>query len=257
MLSLSEIERFYPNNQRVFKRNILREYLQYKILEIVFNSDYTNKLAFMGGTCLKIVFSTNRFSEDLDFDNFGLTIEEFETLSKIIAKNLESEGYLVEIKIINKGAFHCYIKIPNLLFNFELSGYKEEKILIQLDSENQPFQYSPSSFLLNKFDVFTEIFHTPQDILLAQKLWAIINRKNTKGRDIYDSIFLFSITKPDYDYLYSNCKISNLKELKDMINNKLIDINLNQLTEDIRPFIINSTDIERIKLFPQLINSLK
>ncbi len=186
-----------------------------------------------------------------------MTIEEFESLSKIIAKNLESEGYLVEIKIINRGAFHCYIKIPNLLFNFELSGYREEKILIQLDSENQPFQYSASSFLLNKFDVFTEIFHTPKDVLLAQKLWAIINRKNTKGRDIYDSIFLFSITNPNYSYLYSKCKITNLKELKDMINNKLNNINLNQLTEDIRPFVINSADIERIKLFPQLINSLK
>ena len=47
MLSLKNIEQYYPDNQKPFKRNILREYLQYKILEIIFASEYATKLVFI------------------------------------------------------------------------------------------------------------------------------------------------------------------------------------------------------------------
>ena len=33
MLDIKQIEPFYPENLRPFKRNLLREYVQYKILE--------------------------------------------------------------------------------------------------------------------------------------------------------------------------------------------------------------------------------
>lgn len=46
MLSLQEIEKYYPENIKGFKRNILREYLQYKILRIIFDSGYASKLSF-------------------------------------------------------------------------------------------------------------------------------------------------------------------------------------------------------------------
>ena len=36
MLDLKQIESFYPEYLRSFKRNLLREYLQYKILEAIF-----------------------------------------------------------------------------------------------------------------------------------------------------------------------------------------------------------------------------
>jgi len=38
MLDIKQIETFYPDSLKPFKRNILREYLQYKILEAVFDS---------------------------------------------------------------------------------------------------------------------------------------------------------------------------------------------------------------------------
>lgn len=54
MLDIHQIEQYYPENLRGFRRFILREYLQYKILEIVFNGPHANKLVFLGGTCLRI-----------------------------------------------------------------------------------------------------------------------------------------------------------------------------------------------------------
>lgn len=256
MLNITEIQKFYPKNMHPFKRNILREYLQYKILQIIFLTEYSAKLSFMGGTCLRIVFGTNRFSEDLDFDNFGLTEIEFDSLSDIVAKHLQEEGYIVEIKTIHKGAFRCYIRIPNLLFDNKLSGYQEETILIQLDTEAQKFEYKPESFILNKFDILSRIYYTPQNILLSQKIWAILNRKTPKGRDYYDTMFLFSIANPDYKYLKLKADISNIYELKTKLELKIQSINIKQLIKDVSPFLINPNDINRIELFPDFINSL-
>jgi hypothetical protein len=38
MLDLHQIESFYPEHLRAFKKNILREYLQYKVLDIIYDS---------------------------------------------------------------------------------------------------------------------------------------------------------------------------------------------------------------------------
>lgn len=257
MLNITEIQKFYPKNIHPFKRNILREYLQYKILQIIFLTEYAAKLSFMGGTCLRIVFGTNRFSEDLDFDNFGLTEIEFDSLSDIVAKHLQEEGYIVEIKTIHKGAFRCYIRIPNLLFDNKLSGFQEETILIQLDTESQKFDYKPESFILNKFDILSRIYYTPKNILLSQKIWAILNRKTPKGRDYYDTMFLFSIANPDYKYLKFKADISNIYELKTKLELKIQSVNIKQLIKDLSPFLIYPNDINRIEMFPEFINTLK
>jgi hypothetical protein len=181
MLNLKEIENQYPESLRPFKRFILREYLQYKILEIVFNGPHASKLCFLGGTCLRIVHNQQRFSEDLDFDNFNLSVKEFNSISKNIEEKLTLEGYEVECKEIIKGAFHCYIRFPKILFNEGLSGHLEEKILIQLDTESHDFKFTPESFIINKFDVFTSIFITPLSILLAQNFMLSSTEKEIKG----------------------------------------------------------------------------
>lgn len=59
MLTLSEIEKNYPENLRGFKRFILREYLQHKLLQILFDSEYANELCFLGGTCKRTLFPVN------------------------------------------------------------------------------------------------------------------------------------------------------------------------------------------------------
>lgn len=257
MLNLQEIEKYYPENIRVFKRNILREYLQYKILEIIFNSKYASKLSFWGGTALRIVHGNSRFSEDLDFDNFGLKEKEFGEISALVKKQLMLEGYEVEIKNVFKGAYRCYVRIPRLLFDNRLSGYEEEKILIQIDTAPHKFSYKPEKTILNKFDVFTEINATPLDIILSQKIYAIFNRKTKKGRDFYDAVFLLSQTKPDYKYLEKKLKI----KAKDTLRKKLLELckklNLKELAKDVEPFLFKPQDSRKILLFGEYLKNAK
>lgn len=251
MLTLKEIEKQYPENLRPFKRNILREYLQYKILEIIFNSPFANKLSFLGGTALRIVHGNSRFSEDLDFDNFGLTEKEFIELTAEIKNGMQKLGFVVEIKNVFKGAFRCYLKIPRILLDNELSLMPDEKILIQIDTAPHDFQYQSDKIIINKFDVFTQIFSTPLDILLSQKIYTIFNRKRSKGRDFFDTIFLFSLTKPNYDYLKLKIGVNNWLEVKEKLLAELKKTDLELLAKDVEPFLFNPSDSKKVMLFSE------
>lgn len=256
MLSLDQIEKFYSEKEKPFKKNILREYLQYRILEIIFNRTLSKKLSFMGGTCLRIVYGTSRFSEDLDFDNFNLSMKEFEELSSIVKNELQLEGYNVETKVVSKKAFRCYVRIPQLLFMNDMSAFKDEKIMIQIDTESQGFNYEPELQLINKFDIFTKIQVTPKEILLSQKLWAILNRKVLKGRDLYDVTFLYSFTKPNFDYLKLKAGIENVKQLKEALIDRIKNQDLKRTAEDVQPFLINPNDKKRILEFREFIRTI-
>jgi predicted nucleotidyltransferase component of viral defense system len=256
MFDLKTIESYYNEQLRFYKRNILREYLQYKILEMLFNSKSSNNLSFLGGTSLRIVHNINRFSEDLDFDNLAIEKDEFIELSGEIKRNLELEGYTVEIKSVFKGAFRTYFRFLNLLFEEGLSPHKEERLMIQVDSAPHHYDYKPQSFILNKFDVFTAIHVTPVNILLSMKLSALFNRKRTKARDIYDVIFLFGKTEPDYGYLQTKLDIENKNMLKKRLTDKLHEFNLKRLSKEIEPFLIKKKETVKVELFDEFIKSL-
>jgi len=130
MLDLESIKSSYPENLRRFDRSLLKESLQYKILQIIFNSKESASLCFIGGTALRIIHNGIRFSEDLDFDNFGLKEDRFDELILNIKKKLELEGYIVEFRDVFKEAYRYYLRFPKLLYKLGLPGYEEEKVLI-------------------------------------------------------------------------------------------------------------------------------
>lgn len=254
MLTLPEILESYPESLHGFRRFIIREYLQYKILQAIYDSEYARQFCFLGGTCLRIIYGNNRFSEDLDFDNFNISENDFVEVSNIITKALEKEGYQVEMRTVIKNAFHCIIKLPGLLYTQGLSAHREEKILIQLDTESQHFDYIPEVKILNKFDVFTQIFITPLNLLLAQKFYAILNRKRNKGRDFYDVIFLLSrIQRPDYDYLEMKSGIKNGIELKTALLHHCSTIDMEEMTRDVLPFLFSVSEAKKVQLFTDFI----
>ena len=253
MLELKQIELFFPEQLRHFKRNLLREYLQYKILEAVFASQYGEKLVFMGGTAIHIVHGLPRFSEDLDFDNRGLTKDDFSTLTQSVAKKLALEGYAVQTGTSFKGAFSADIKIIGVLFNERLSGHKDEKILIKLDAEPQNFKYAAERVVINKFDVFTGINVVPVDILLAQKFYAILARKRAMGRDFYDAVFLAGKAQPDFAYLKERAGITDKEMLKSALLERCAKLDFKLLLKDVEQFVFSSQDAKKVLLFTEYV----
>ncbi len=95
------------------------------------------------------------------------------------------------------------------------------------------------------------------DLLLAQKIYAALNRKRAKGRDFFDIVFLIPQTKPNYAYLEAKLGITNAAELKKALLEQTADLDFSELTKDIEPFLINSSDSKRVTMFREYIQSVE
>lgn len=249
MLDFQQIQSQYPDHLRVFGRALLREYLQYKILQAIFESKKAHKLAFLGGTALRIVYGNNRFSEDIGLEHFDLSWPEFEHVIEKVERFLTLEGFEVEIKNVAKGAYRCYMRFPDLLYEQGLSPYQQEKILLQVDTAAQGFDYQPEIKILNKFDVFTEIKVPPLNILLSQKIYTAVNRKRPKGRDFFDITFLFSRTKPDFGFLSQKMGIETPQGLREEILDRIEAYDFQKLADDVAPFLMKEEERKRVEKF--------
>lgn len=257
MLSIEEIKKQYPSDIHKFERGLLREYLQFLILEIIFSSNISTKLSFLGGTCLRIVHGIKRFSEDLDFDNKELSSKEFTSLAKKIEQELQRHGFDVEIKVTEKKAIYCHVKFSNILFENKLSDIKTEKIDIQIDTFDQGYDYESELYLLNKFNVFKQIRVTPKGIILSQKLWTITQRSRAKGRDFYDIVYLLQNTKPDMGFLNLKFGTSNWDEAREKILEGIKGVDLEDMVKDVKPFLIDIKESEKIKLFRDYLEQIE
>ncbi|MGE4443979.1 MAG: nucleotidyl transferase AbiEii/AbiGii toxin family protein [Candidatus Altimarinota bacterium] len=256
MINLENIKIYYSPKEQVFEQFLLKEYLQYQILNIVFSSSFGEKLSFLGGTAIRLIHNSTRFSEDMYFDNFGLEERDFENLSLYIKKELNLLGYEVEIKNVYKGAYRCYIRLPKILKELGFSNLDDEKILIQIDTVKQDYKYNSDKKIIDKFDIYKLINVCPINIILSKKIHALIDRKRIKGRDFFDIVYLYRFTKPDFNYLQAKTGIKNIEDLKNKLNDFIKDLDLIEISKDVKPFLLNQDEINRVIDFKNFIDSL-
>lgn len=251
MMDMAQIQQAYPEFLRDEKVQLLREYLQYEILQLISRSKYGDRYIFLGGTCLRIVYQSERFSEDLDFDNKDLTQEDFEATAATVKRGLELLGYTVTVKFTYRGAFHCAIRFPGILFDYELSGHKEARLLIKLDTEKQHYDYRPKLVRIRNMGVDADIFAVPESLLCAQKIAAVLGRKRPKGRDFYDLSYLLPTHKPDIGYLRQYFDIDSPDALRRRVGEHTARFDFDALARDVEPFLFHGKDAEAVADFPQ------
>ena len=249
MIDLSQIVKAYPEYLHDEREFLLREYLQYEILAILFTSKFAHRYTFLGDTCLRICYGTDRFSEDLDFDNQDITVSEFEETARIIQRQLELRGFRVELRLAFKGAYHCSIKFPGLLYGYELSGHREAKLFIKMDTEKQHYHYHRELFPINLVGIGTEVPAVPLSLLASQKVAAIVGRKRPKGRDFYDLAWCLERTTPDYGYLDECFRVSSATQLRTFLQQKIAAFDFDLLAEDVRPSLFHLKDVEAVRHF--------
>ncbi|MDP2646217.1 MAG: hypothetical protein Q8P24_14850 [Desulfobacterales bacterium] len=88
---------------------------------------------------------------DQIFDNFGLTFTQFEELLQTACRDMEYKGFRIEYRVVENGAWHCYIRFPKILHEAGLSPDAERKILIRIDSEAKERLYDPKKVFLNRW----------------------------------------------------------------------------------------------------------
>jgi len=257
MMLLEQLLEQYPPPLRGFQESILKEYLQVRILALLFEGPAAGKIIFMGGTALRLLHGNPRFSEDLGFDNVGLSVGEFQAAGEHLGAALELEGYSVEVEARSLSAHHLQVRFPALLHELGLSPLPGQKIRIQVDSQSQHFAYVPDTPILNRFDVFSRIRVVPRDLLLSQKLYAALNRKRLMGRDFFDLVFLYGLgVTPHFGYLEHRLGLATPAALKSWLLEKTADLDFAALARDVEPFLFYPRDRDRVLRFREFVAGL-
>ncbi|MDR2010092.1 MAG: nucleotidyl transferase AbiEii/AbiGii toxin family protein [Bacteroidales bacterium] len=260
MLNLEQIQNYFSPQIRenpIHKKYIVKEYIQLMILDFLATSKFVKKITFIGGTNLRLVKGIDRFSEDLDFDCKNFSIEDFTEMSQSVLTFLQRSGIRAETREKQSEkltAFRSRIYFPELLFELGLSAYKEERFLIKLESQNQEFEYIPQMAIISSCGFFIAFPVPPDDILCSMKLSALLSR--AKGRDFYDTMFLLSQTKPNYDYLAQKHNIHNLTELKIKLIEITKKVDLRHKSNDFEHLLFNTVNKEKIVHFGEFVRML-
>jgi len=250
MMQLDLIKNFFPAEIREnasIQKYMLKEYVQLLILDFLSATPFIRKLVFIGGSNLRLVKGIDRFSEDLDFDCKDFSNEEFMEMTDAIINFLKRDGLRVEVRDReNKRltAFRRNIHFPEMLFDLGLSGHKEERFLIKVESEDQQVQYKPRLFNIKGCGFYFPFPVPPDGVLCSMKLSAMLSRQ--KGRDFYDAMFLLEQTQPDYTFLTEKLNIHNLEELKTSVFEILKSVDLNKKKRDFEHLLLNKRNSERI-----------
>lgn len=153
MISFEEIKSFFSEGLRKnpsYFEYMLKEYFHYRMLDIIFSGEYASKMSFIGGANLRILHHIQRFSEDLDFDCFQLSREEFINLTDKLINSLSMEGIKVKADDKNKDqklvAFRRNIVFPALLYELGFTGHREKKLLIKI-SNSKFFTHAKKTYV--------------------------------------------------------------------------------------------------------------
>ncbi|MCJ7620453.1 MAG: nucleotidyl transferase AbiEii/AbiGii toxin family protein, partial [Anaerolineae bacterium] len=109
---LAELVRDSPTPAQA--RNVLREYLQARMLGCLQRAGAMIPLAFHGGTALRFLHGSPRYSEDLDFalerDSPGY---DFRAYLRAVQSQLAPEGYILDVKVSDHRVVHsAFVRFP-------------------------------------------------------------------------------------------------------------------------------------------------
>jgi predicted nucleotidyltransferase component of viral defense system len=261
MIQLEQIKNFYPpllRDNADSCKHILKEYIQLMVLNFLSSSVYVRKLTFIGGTNLRLIRGIDRFSEDLDFDCKDFSKQEFMEMTDDVIRFLNRSGLNVEPRDRDNERLTAYrrsIYFPELLFDMDLSGHREERFLLKIEMQNQEIDYRPTVANIQGCGFFFPIPVPSAGVLCSMKIAAMLAR--AKGRDFYDLMFLLSQTQPDYVFLEKRCGIHNLHELQEATARLLKVTDLNIKKRDFEHLLFSKTNSEKILHFGKFMQSLK
>ncbi len=250
-------------------RNLVREYLQARILESLQKSGAMIPLAFYGGTALRFLFSHGRYSEDLDFALEGNRENyDFRDYLKAIRSDLSKEGYQIEIKANDQKTVNsAFIRFPGLLYEMGLSPMQSEALSVKIEVDTDPPKGAGLTTTVVRRFIVLQLHHHDKASLLSGKLHAVLQRSYTKGRDIYDLIwYLSDPTWPAPNLILLNNALAQTNWMGGTITQenwklqlwrKLQTLNWSGILEDVRPFVEPNFDLNLLNIgtFERILNS--
>ncbi|MCK5476076.1 MAG: nucleotidyl transferase AbiEii/AbiGii toxin family protein [Candidatus Pacebacteria bacterium] len=256
ILELENIIKENFDKPDLYKRNLLKDYLQVFALRYIYSHKKYSELVFYGGSALSQCYDLPRLSEDLDFVDINNKIK-IETVASDLQEYFEKEvGLPVKIKIQK---FRIYLKFPILKQLKLANNSQSDQLYLKVEifkgfnfckkykTEIRPLFKLNQSILIKTFDLPT---------LMATKIRAILYRKwektaksgealiTVKGRDYFDLMwYLQKNVSPNLNCLED---ISSAKDLKKRLLEILDKVNERSIILDLENFIADKRFVKSL-----------
>lgn len=238
------------------QRNVLKEELQFYVLNFIYHHPEYSKWVMYGGSALRICHGLNRMSVDLDFEIKTEVTQDFleELKSEIelyFSNQYKTDSTFMTVKVSG---------VRGLRLNFHIGerlglGHASDQIHLKIDlnqfnsekatTEKIPINRDQLSFVIKTYNMSN---------LMASKIAAIFLRGernigsktfNEKGRDIYDLLwYMDKKAIPDLDYLKAKgVNTSNLQKLFDELTIKMNTVDVDNLEQDLIPLFTDNNYI--------------
>lgn len=161
--------------------NIAREYCQHLFLSRFYRQRGTEKILFKGGTALRILWQSPRFSEDLDFSGAKIPQSEIENTLQEVLIEIEREGLATDVEE-SKSTTGGYL--GKLLFRW---GRFSVSIRIEVSQRKSPFLSEQTLVRCDWIPAYP-VFHLTEQEMVLEKIADLLGRG--KPRDFFDLYFI-------------------------------------------------------------------
>ncbi len=231
MISQAQIQEF-SKRLAIDEFTIIREYIQVVFLSIFYSTPKSQKVYFKGGTAIRLLLKSSRFSEDLDFTT-ELIVQELDLLVNDTVKKMGAIIPDTKLKRTEENKFSYTgilsyqpkdLKYPlNIHLDFSFREKPETAKETALDTD---FPVAPQPI----------IRHMDWQEILAEKIRALLYR--LRGRDVYDLWFMLQ-KGIELDWKMINRKTAFYKmvtSLQDVMN-RIGSFDDKQLKNDLSKFL--------------------
>ena len=192
----------------------LKEIMQEIALAALARTDFFKFASFQGGTALRIIYSLERFSEDLDFICMKPN-RDFRWPTYLKNLELEFQTYGIEIKVEDRSkgdeaVQKAFLKDDSMGKILVLKHRGREgrpgliRVKFELDTNPPAGSRSETKYIDFPFPAAVAVQDPPS--LFAGKSHALLCREYTKGRDWYDFLWYVARKTPiNFEFLSSAC----------------------------------------------------
>lgn len=187
----------YAPANAIEQENGLQEILQHYVLAGLSRAGMFHEAVFQGGTCLRILYGMNRFSEDLDFMlKHPNPAFDWSHYLDLVRKDCAQEGITLEVQDKSRAGVavqKAFLKNDSigkiLLLDLPFERQPSRKIRIRLEIDINPPAGSAFVTRFITFPVTAPVTTQTLESGFALKLHALLCRPFIKGRDWYDFIW--------------------------------------------------------------------
>lgn len=231
MISKNQIQEF-SKRLAIDEFTIIREYIQVVFLSILYSVPRSQKIYFKGGTAIRLLLKSGRFSEDLDFTS-ELSINELDEAVNTAVKKVSLIVPEIKLKSSSKNK-NSYAGI----LSYQQEGMRYPlNIHLEFSLREKPETFK-QAVLETDFPVIPQpvVRHMDWQEVLAEKIRAFLTR--SKGRDVYDLWFMLSKgVALDWSMINRKTKMYNIKtSLQDMMK-RVKEFDDKKLRNDLRKFL--------------------